>query len=74
MAQTFSLMKNENSKNIYNDYKSGIFYNTINKFMDNSSKLKMKIQKGIDYFNTSFILLILSLIDSSFSKVLSSVK
>ena len=51
MAQTFSLMKNENSKNIYNDYKSGIFYNTINKFMDNSSKLKMKIQKGIDSFN-----------------------
>ena len=52
MAQTFSLIGNENSKNnFYNDYKSGIFYNTLNKFMDNSSKLKIKIQRDIHYIN-----------------------
>ena len=52
MAQTFSLIGNENSKNnCYNDYKSGIFYNTLNKFMDNSSKLKIKIQRDIHYIN-----------------------
>ena len=49
MVQTFSLMKEENSKNIYNNYQSEKFYNAINKYMQNSSKIKRKIQRDIDY-------------------------
>ena len=49
MAQTFSLMKNENSSNIYNNFKSEMFYNALNKYMNNSSKIKRKIQRSIDY-------------------------
>ena len=49
MAQTFSLMKNEKSRSIYNNFKSDMFYNALNKYMDNSSKIKRKIQRGIDY-------------------------
>jgi len=49
MAQTFSRLKNENSMNIYNKYQNEIFYNEINKCMDNSSKIKKKIQRNIDY-------------------------
>ena len=49
MAQTFSLMKNENSNSIYNNFQSDMFYNAINKYMNNSSKIKRKIQRGIDY-------------------------
>ena len=49
MAQTFSLMKNEKSRSIYNNFKSDMFYNALNKYMDNSSKIKRKIQRSIDY-------------------------
>ena len=49
MAQTFSLMKEENSKSIYNNFRDEIFFNAINKYLKNSSKIKRKIQRDIDY-------------------------
>lgn len=50
MAQTFHLMNKENSMNYYNNnYQSENFYNTLNRYLDNSSKLQRKIQKSIDY-------------------------
>ena len=45
MAQTFSLMNKENSMNNQNED----FYNTLNKYLDNSTKMQRKIQKSIDY-------------------------
>ena len=33
MAQTFSLINNENSKNDYKDYSDSTFYETLNKVM-----------------------------------------
>ena len=45
MAQTFSLMNKENSMNNQNED----FYNVLNKYLDNSTKMQRKIQKSIDY-------------------------
>jgi hypothetical protein len=50
MAQTFHLMNKENSMNYYNsNYQNENFYNTLNRYLDNSSKIQRKIQKNIDY-------------------------
>ena len=49
MAQTFSLVKNENSMNSNKNYQNEMFYNVINKYMNNSSKIQKKIQRDIDY-------------------------
>ena len=51
VAQTFSLMKNDNSNNnyYYNNFKNETFYNAINRYLNNSSKIQRKIQRDIDY-------------------------
>ena len=49
MAQTFSLMKNDNSKNNYSNYKNETFYNALNRYLNNSSKIQRKIQRDMDY-------------------------
>ncbi len=48
MVKTFSLIDKEN---LYNNYQSVNFYNSINRYLDNSSKIQRKIQKNIDYIN-----------------------
>ena len=48
MVETFSLLNKENS---YNNYQSDNFYNSINRYLDNSSKIQRKIQKSIDYIS-----------------------
>jgi len=48
MIETFSIIDKEK---LYNNYQSEKFYNSINKYLDNSSKIQRKIQKSIDYIN-----------------------
>ena len=48
MVETFSLI---NKENLYNNYQSENFYNSINRYLDNSSKIQRKIQKSINYIN-----------------------
>ena len=54
MAQTFSLINNENSKNDYKDYSDSTFYETLNKVMKNSSKIDKKIQRDFDYITRDY--------------------
>ena len=49
MVQTFSLMKNTNSNSFYNKNNYDTFYNALNRYLSNSSKIQKKIQRDIDY-------------------------